>query len=377
MLLTAAATILHCTVGPDSRPNPPDPPPTVQLAPALGGLRFEEPVAVQFLDDIALIVEKPGRIVLVREDAVAWTKSEFLDISDRVNDSGNEEGLLGIALPQDFSDSGKFYVYYTAADPRRSVVSRFSVDRDDSDAADPTSETILLEVEQPYRNHNGGQIAFGPDGYLYIGLGDGGSGGDPRNNGQDLGTLLGAILRIDVAETNSGLPYTIPDNNPFVGRPGARPEIWAYGLRNPWRFSFDRATGTMWAGDVGQNKREEVNVIIPGANYGWNLLEGSTCFRNSPDDCEREGLTAPVLEYGHDLGCSVTGGYVYRGESIPGLLGHYVYGDFCSGKIWAFSHDSGAVELLDTTHGISTFGEDHNREIYVVSLSGSIDVLTR
>ena len=239
-------------------------------------------------------------------------------------------------------------------------------------------------MPQPYANHNGGQILFGPDNFLYIGLGDGGSAGDPRGNGQDVGALLGSIIRIDVSASEAESGYTVPADNPFLGVQGARPEIWAYGLRNPWRFTFDRLTGEMWAADVGQNSLEEVDLIVPGANYGWNVMEGSECFSTRRNACDPDGLEPPVVEYGRDDGCSITGGYVYRGSRLPGLYGWYTFADFCSGKIWAFSHRPGddnrtvdtSDELLDTNHKISSFGEDPSGELYVISLVGGIYTLT-
>ena len=361
--------------------------PTIALAPAFGGLTFERPVALAFPgddDDRALVVEQPGRILLLTGEDETWSATEFLDITDRVNDRSNEEGLLGLALDPDFESSGIFFVYYTASGPRRSVVSRFTVTDDDPDLADAGSESIIIEVPQPYANHNGGQILFGPDGLLYIGLGDGGSAGDPRGNGQDLSTLLGSILRIDVSASGTGGGYTVPSDNPLVGVEGARPEIWAYGLRNPWRFTFDRLTGELWTADVGQNALEEVDVIVPGGNYGWNVMEGSECFGTRGDSCDPEGFEAPVVEYGRDDGCSITGGYVYRGSRLPSLQGRYIFGDYCSGKVWAFSRQpvdavravDKSDELLDTNHKISSFGEDNSGEIYIISLVGGIYTLT-
>ena len=350
----------------------------IVLAPAFGGLTFERPVALAFPgDDVsrALVVEQPGRVLLLTGEDETWSATEFLDITDRVNDRGNEEGLLGLALDPDFESSGIFYVYYTASSPRRSVVSRFSVTDDDPDLADAESETIIIEVAQPYANHNGGQIIFGPDGLLYIGLGDGGSAGDPKGNGQDLSTLLGSILRIEVSAGGAGGGYTVPVDNPFVGVQGARPEIWAYGLRNPWRFTFDRLTGDLWAADVGQNSLEEVDVIAPGGNYGWNVMEGSECFGARRDACSPEGFKAPVVEYGRDEGCSITGGYVYRGSRLPSLQGRYIFGDYCSGIVWAFSRQHGddvravdtSDEVLDTSHKVSSFGEDQRAARYTSS----------
>ena len=231
-----------------------------------------------------------------------------------------------------------------------------------------------MEIGQPYSNHNGGQVTFGPDGYLYVGLGDGGSGGDPRGHGQNLRTLLGTILRIDVSALDETGSYAVPPDNPFVGVQGARPEIWAYGLRNPWRFSFDRETGDLWTGDVGQNKLEEIDIIKPGANYGWNIMEGTSCFRGP--GCGSDDLEPPVAEYGRDGGCSVTGGYVYRGPRLPSLVGAYLYGDFCTGNIWALRHDGSQVVdqalIADTDLQISSFAEGPDGEVYILSFTGEI-----
>ena len=322
--------------------------------------------------DRLYVVLQPGRIVFFPNDREVDSAELFLDIRDRVNDRGEEEGLLGLAFDPQYADNGHFYVYYSASGPRRSVVSRFSASADGR--AGPGSERILLEVPQPFSNHNGGQIAFGPDGYLYIALGDGGSRGDPQGNGQDLGTLLGSILRIDVSTVDSTGAYAVPADNPFVGHSGARPEIWASGLRNPWRFSFDRATGDLWTADVGQNRFEEVDIIRPGLNYGWNIMEGEECFARS--DCDRTGLEIPVAEYGREDGCSVTGGYVYRGSSLPSLYGAYVYGDYCSGRIWALRHDGDEVtehmQIVDSGLRIPSFAEDAAGELYVLSFDGTI-----
>ena len=321
------------------------------------------------------VVLQPGRIVVFENDPGVESARTFLDIRERVNDSGNEEGLLGLAFDPAFADNGHFYVNYTASGPRRTVVSRFSASADDPDRADHDSELVFMEVAQPYRNHNGGHIALGPDGMLYVGLGDGGSGGDPRGNGQDTSTLLGSILRIDVSALDETGGYAVPPDNPFAGGGGtARGEIWAYGLRNPWRFSFDRVTGDLWAADVGQNLYEEVNVVRPGLNYGWNVMEGSHCFRR--ESCDARGLEMPVAEYGRDGGCSVTGGYVYRGRRMPSLYGAYLYGDFCSGKIWALRHDGAAVTeqmlIADTGLSISSFGEGPSGEVYVLTFEGAV-----
>ena len=319
-----------------------------------------------------LVTEQDGRIwAFDPASGAVPAATEVLDISDRVSSRRSEEGLLGLALYP--NDAGRMYVYYSAADPRRSVVSRFAMSPDGS-GADPDSELVVLEVEQPFANHNGGQIAFGPDGYLYVGLGDGGSAGDPLGSGQDTSSLLGAILRIDVSQSAPASPYVIPPDNPFVAG-GGRGEIWAYGLRNPWRFSFDRDTGELWAGDVGQNRWEEIDLIERGGNYGWNVLEGNHCF--GARDCDPAGTVPPVWEYSLDgQPCSVIGGYVYRGSAIPWLRGVYVYGDFCSGEVFGLRYADGRVvehgQLADTGLRIMSFGEDNDGELYLLSQKSGI-----
>ena len=321
------------------------------------------------------LVLQPGRVMVFDNDQGVGSTETFMDIRNRVSDRGNEEGLLGLAFDPEYASNGYFYAYYSAANPRRSVISRFSVSAENPDRADPSSERIIMEVPQPYSNHNGGQVLFGPDGYLYIGLGDGGLAGDPHGNGQDTSTLLGSILRIDVASLDLDGTYAVPPDNPFVGQGGsARGEVWAYGLRNPWRFTFDRQTGDLWAADVGQDRSEEVDIIKPGRNYGWNIMEGLHCY--PLPGCNQQGLELPITEYGREGGCSVTGGYVYRGSRLPSLYGAYVYGDFCSGKIWALRHDGAEVteELLivDSPLSISAFGEDLAGELYILSFDGGI-----
>ena len=323
--------------------------------------------------DRLFLVLQPGRVMIFPNDPGAAGAAAFLDIRDRVSDRGNEEGLLGLAFDPGHSENGHLYVYYSAAEPRRSVISRFSVAA--GSVADPASERVLLEIAQPFSNHNGGQIAFGPDGYLYVGVGDGGKAGDPFGNGQDRSTLLGTILRIDVGAVDRDGTYGIPADNPFAADVGgARPEIWAYGLRNPWRFSFDPETGELWTADVGQDRYEEIDLIAPGRNYGWNIMEGTSCF--SPRrGCSTEGLEPPIVEYGRGDGCSVTGGYVYRGTRLPSLYGAYVYGDFCSGKIWALRYDGGVtehLEIVDSELRISSFGVDRSGELYILSFDEKI-----
>ena len=333
------------------------------------------------------VVLQPGRIMVFSDQETADSAQEFLDIREQVSDRGNEEGLLGLAFDPDYASNGYFYVYYSASGPRRSIIARFSTRQDDRNQADPESEYTLLEVPQPYANHNGGMLAFGPDGYLYVGLGDGGSAGDPQRNGQNPGTLLGSILRIDPGTPSAGRNYAIPPDNPFVGRgEGYHEEIWAYGLRNPWRFSFDRGAGgegtgsqkgDLWAGDVGQNAWEEIDLILPGRNYGWNIMEGLHCYPRFVSACDQTSLEPPVVEYPLTGGnCSVTGGYVYRGSRLPFLYGAYIYGDFCSGRIWGLRYDGQRVTdhalLVDSSLDIASFGEDAAGELYILSFDRSI-----
>ena len=324
-------------------------------------------------DDRLFVTEQSGRVLAFANDEEAREAEVFLDIRDRVNDGGSEEGLLGLAFDPRYDENGYLYVYYSASGPRRSVVSRFAVN---GAQADVESELIIMEIAQPYRNHNGGQLAFGPDGFLYVGLGDGGAAGDPQGHGRNRATLLGSILRIDVSGSTADTPYTLPADNPFAGDPNSRGEIWAYGLRNPWRFSFDRETGRLWAGDVGQNRVEEVDVIEKGGDYGWKTLEGFQCF-SPATGCDPAGTVLPVWEYPLNSGnCSVIGGYVYRGERLPSLAGAYVFGDFCSGRIWALRYDGQEVTehllLADTDLRIASFGQDREGEVYVLSQSEGI-----
>jgi glucose/arabinose dehydrogenase len=320
-------------------------------------------------------MEQEGRILIVKNGALL--KVPFLDIRDRVGCCG-ERGLLSMAFPPRYAQKQHFYVNYTDRSGD-TVVARYRTTKD-PDRADAGSQEVVLIVKQPFANHNGGQLAFGPDGYLYIGMGDGGAANDPFGNGQKPDTLLGKLLRIDVE--SGARPYMVPSSNPFVGREGVLPEIWASGLRNPWRFSFDRHTGNLFVADVGQNKYEEVNFRSSsskgGENYGWNVMEGMHCFRSKT--CDSSGLVLPVVDYNHKAGCSVTGGMVYRGTAIPSLDGTYLYADYCSGRIWGLRKSNGhwiSTELADTELSISTFGEDEAGEIYVADHdSGSIYQIT-
>ncbi|MDQ3222545.1 MAG: PQQ-dependent sugar dehydrogenase [Gemmatimonadota bacterium] len=320
------------------------------------------------------VVEKGGAIRIVKGGGILPTP--FLDLSAQVS-TGSEQGLLGLAFDPQYAANGRFVVHYTdlAGDTRLSLF-RVSADPDLADAA---TEEVLLTAEQPFPNHNGGQIVFGPDGLLYLGLGDGGGGGDPGGRAQSLADLLGSILRIDVS---AGAPYTVPTDNPFVTRPEARPEIWSYGLRNPWRLTFDRATGDLYIADVGQSAWEEVHVSPAtagagkGANYGWNIMEGPDCYAAS--SCDRTSLDLPVLAYDHGQGCSITGGYVYRGAAIPQLQGHYFYADICQGWVRSFRYAGGqAVDQADWPTlrpgaTIPSFGEDAAGELYVIASDGGI-----
>ncbi len=323
------------------------------------------------------ILEQAGVIRILQNDSLA--PEPFLDIRDRVGSNGSERGLLGLAFHPQYSENGYFYINYTDLNGN-TIIARFSVSADNPDKADPNSEKRLLAIQQPYPNHNGGMVAFGPDGFLYLGLGDGGSAGDPQGNGQSLNTLLGKILRIDV---DGGTPYAIPPDNPFVNEAGSKPEIWAYGLRNPWRFSFDHLTGDLYIGDVGQNQWEEIDYLPAGSpggtNFGWNYFEGLHPYGNQAPPA---GLNTvqPVAEYSHDQGCSVTGGVVYRGKSLPEWQGVYLYGDYCSGNIWGLLHDPEDswlnTLLFENTGRITSFGQDEQGEVYLVDHTGNIARLT-
>jgi uncharacterized protein (TIGR03437 family) len=326
-----------------------------------------DPTDIQSANDGSgrlFLAQQNGIVRLFRGGAVGVRP--FLDISSKTR-AGGERGLLGLAFPPGFAQKQRFYVNYTDLNGD-TIIAQYRVSSD-PDVADPASETVLLKIDQPFANHNGGQLSFGPDGYLYIGMGDGGSAGDPFGNGQNSGVLLGKLLRIDV-ESNPG-SVRVPPDNPFVNTAGARPEIWAYGLRNPWRFSFDRATRDLWMADVGQDSYEEVDVQPAssrgGENYGWDRMEGMHCYAGG---CDMQGLTLPVAEYPHSQGCSVTGGFVYRGRLSPGLRGIYLYGDFCSGRIWGVERQGGTwVNRLVLASGfsITTFGEDEAGELYVAN----------
>ncbi len=388
-LLFAAVLLLPaCSSSPtDPDPDPSNPPPAgnctpVAGTPALTATRvtgnLTDPVDLQAAPgdrDRLFVVEQVGRIRVIRNGALLGTP--FLDIVNRVR-SGGERGLLGLAFHPLYAQNGRFYVNYTDLSGHTHVA-EFRVTAN-PDVADAGSERLVLFQTQPFSNHNGGGLAFGGDGRLYIGLGDGGSGGDPQGNGQDGNVLLGKILRIDV---DSGMPYGVPTDNPFVGRAGFRPEVWALGLRNPWRFSLDRGSGDLYIGDVGQSGLEEIDVGLAanrgGENYGWNVMEGSRCFLPS-SGCNTAGLTLPVVEYPTSSGCAVTGGYVYRGCRMPGYHGTYFYGDYCAGFIRSFRLQGGrAVDARDWTtalgrdvDNLSSFGVDADGELYIVDHQGEV-----
>ena len=352
--------------------------PQYTLQNAFPNLTFTNPVDLQNADDGTdriFVVEQSGVINVFENNSAVTIKKIFLDITDSVS-SGGEMGLLGLAFHPNYETNGYFYVNYTKSQPyRRTLIVRFNVSSANPDSADRSSSKILLEIPQPYSNHNGGQVAFGPDGYLYIGLGDGGSGGDPQNHAQDKSSLLGKLLRIDVDQIQSPLNYGIPSDNPFANNTqGFKQEIFAYGLRNPWRFSFDISTNRLWCADVGQNAWEEIDLIVNGGNYGWRCYEGNHDYDLS--ECSGTNYISPIWEYSHQEGNSITGGYVYRGSNIPELYGKYIYADFITRKIWALTHDGinpAANQLLLTANGgISSFGVDMHKELFVCSFNGRI-----
>lgn len=357
----------------DPQPDPFDPSNVdLELRTVAEGL--EAPLGITNAGDGSnrlFVVEQGGRIVTL--DLSTGTKTQFLDLSDQTVAEG-EQGLLGLAFHPDFEENGRLFVNHTNLEGD-TVIAEYGASPPSAPTVDPDTRRVLLEFDQPYANHNGGALAFGPDGALYIASGDGGSADDPHDNGQSLDTLLGKILRIDVDGEDG---YGIPQDNPFVGEAEARPEIWAYGLRNPWRFSFDDTTNQLWIADVGQNELEEVNRVpadSSGLNFGWNEMEGSRCFE-PPEGCDEQGKVIPITEYSHDQGCSITGGHVYRGEGFEDLVGGYFFGDFCEGTIWTIPADARAgaapIEVLSTDHSISAFGPDENGELYMADLGGGM-----
>lgn len=355
---------------------------SVALEPFAEG--FERPVFLADPGDGSgrlFVVEQGGLIRILRDGAV--DPDPFLDVTGLISTSNNEQGLLGLAFDPAFADNGEFYIAYTASTAATgegvgdNTLARYRVAADDPDRADPASAEVLLAIPDPFGNHNGGMVAFGPDGYLYLGLGDGGSGGDPLGNGQNSDTLLGKILRLDVSGRADGKPYAVPTDNPFVDG-GGSPEVWVLGLRNPWRFSFDRETGDLWIADVGENQMEEIDLLPAGspggANFGWNVMEGSACF--AVDDCDPSPFVSPVAEYTHEFGCSVTAGYVYRGPADPSLDGTYLFADYCTGAFWGLGQDAAGAwilsEPIQTGLNVSSFSEDGEGNVYVIDLNGAI-----
>jgi glucose/arabinose dehydrogenase len=351
---------------------------TLRLQPVASGLSNPVHLSAPAGDSRLFIVEQVGRIRIVQNGQLLPTP--FLDISSKVR-SGGEQGLLSVAFHPQYATNGFFFVNYTdrTTSPGDARVERYSV-TSDPNRADPNSAKLIIAIPDEASNHNGGQVLFGPDGMLYIPMGDGGGAGDQPNNAQNRGNLLGDLLRIDV---NSGDPYAIPSNNPFRGQAGIRGEIWAYGLRNPWRIAFDRVAGMLYIADVGQNQIEEINVVpanVGGQNYGWRMMEGLSCF--NPSSCSQSGLTLPVSQYTHGDGSSVTGGIVYRGSAIPEILGHYFYADYTRGWVRSFRYNNGQVTQarewnLGSLGNISSFGEDAQGEMYIVSHGGTVSKVVK
>lgn len=348
-------------------------PPALELVEVATGLSSPLDIATRPDDPASMLVaEQDGRIRVIRDGDLGATP--FLDISDAVT-AGGERGLLGVAVHPDPAD-GRVVVYYTDR-AEDQVVSTFRTSPDDPDRADPASEVRILVMEDEFGNHNGGGLQFGPDGLLYISTGDGGGGGDPLDSGRRLDTLLAKVLRIDIDATDGDDPYAIPEDNPFIDRGEARPEIWLTGLRNPWRMRFDPATGDLWIGDVGQGDREEIDLAPAGQgglDFGWNEMEGTACYRAPV--CDQDGLTLPIAEYGHDQGCSVTGGAVYRGDQHPALVGWYVLSDYCSGRVWLLDAAAGAgqqpIPVLESGRNISAIAAGPDGELYATDLGGAL-----
>jgi glucose/arabinose dehydrogenase len=369
--LLRSTSLLLFLLGCRDDPAPAAPlPAALALAPVASGLSSPVFLTSPKDDPRLFILEQAGRIRIIENGTLLTTP--FLDITSQVG-SGGERGLLGLAFHPRFSTNGFFFVNYTGTDGHTRVA-RFTVSAN-RNVADAGSRKQIIQVNQPYANHNGGMIAFGPDGMLYIGMGDGGSGGDPENHAQTRSDLLGDMLRLNI---DVGDPYTPAAGNPFLNTQNVLPEIWAWGLRNPWRFSFDRANGNLYIADVGQGAREEINVVsgtAAGLNYGWRIMEGTRCY--GADNCNQSGLTLPLLDYDHSNGaCSITGGYVYRGSAVPGIVGHYFYSDYCAGFLRSFRYSGGAA--ADQTNwgldlgNVLSFGEDAAGELYVLTSDGRV-----
>jgi glucose/arabinose dehydrogenase len=346
----------------------------VEVEIAFPNIRVNRPIVITHAGDNSnrlFVASQLGKIHVMDNDQEVAETTIFFDLEAKVQyaDKMNEEGLLGFAFHPEYRKTGHFFIYYTIKDAARtSVISRFTVSKDDPNKADPASEVELMRIKQPFWNHNGGTIAFGHDGYLYVGLGDGGKANDPFKNGQNLGTLHGSILRIDVDRHDAGKAYAIPRDNPFVGVEGARAEIYAYGFRNVWRLSFDRKTGSLFAADVGQDIWEEINVVVKGGNYGWNLREARHKFGAAGAD-EAGDMIDPILEYNHTVGKSITGGHVYRGDRVKALAGKYIYADYVSGIMWALDltkdNQAGTNYTIPWSKlPVLTFGEDEDGDVY-------------
>ena len=351
---------------------------TGALEPAFPGLSFVEPIELTHAGDgsgVVYVAEKAGRVRAFANARTTATATTALDITGIVQNSG-EQGLLGIAFHPNFAANGYLYVHYSGRTDGRTVVARYTRSATNPAVFDPASAQIVLQVAQPFSNHNGGKLAFGPDGYLYLSLGDGGSGNDPGNRAQNRTVLLGKMLRLDVDAPAAGLNYGIPPSNPYAGNTqGFRQEIYAYGLRNMFKFSFDRTTGRLWGADVGQNNYEEIDLVTNGGNYGWRVTEGFQC--NIPSTgCDRTGFTDPIYEYTHAGGnCSITGGPVYRGARNPDLTGRYVFGDYCTGSVWALTYDGTTATratLASVGFGLIAFGEDAAGEVYLLNQGGAV-----
>ena len=374
-----------------SVPDPPagvdDSPLPVKAVRAFEFLTFDRPVLLTHAGDGSnrvFVASQKGKIFQFPNDPEVEEATPFVDLSDRVTfkENENEEGLLGLAFHPNYAENGRAFVYYTTSDaPHTSVISEFKATGDGLDQRlDPDSEREIFRLKQPYWNHNAGTILFGPDGKFYVAFGDGGAADDPLDNGQNTGTVFGALLRLDVdADPDPGKGYAVPDDNPHVGTPGILPEIYAHGFRNPWRFSFDRDTGELWLADVGQNLWEEINVVEPGENYGWSQYEGFHPFppnrKLAYDD--GEGLTFPVWEYSHDIGKSITGGHVYRGSKVPELTGKYLYGDYVTGLLWALDRGAdgraaGNRPVEGYKHPVVSFGEGPDGEVYFMTTFGQV-----
>lgn len=378
-LALVAATLFLAACGSNSTSTPPPPPPptNLTLTTVVSGLANPLDLKQPPGDNRFFVVEQRGTIRIIQNGALL--PGNFLDIQSLTNFDGAEQGLLGMAFHPNYSTNRLFYINYTTdTGGRHTVIAEFQTKASDPNQADPATERVLLTVSQPFTNHKGGQLAFGPDNLLYLGLGDGGSGGDPNNNGQNVNVLLGKILRIDVNPPfSAGLQYAIPADNPLAGGGGAK-EIWAYGLRNPWRFSFERGGTRLFCGDVGQDAWEEIDLITKGGNFGWHVMEGAHCF-NPASGCDMSGKILPIAEYSHSEGEAVIGGYVYKGSAIPGLANAYIFADL-NGKIWSLAEGPPntwtRTLLLTTGRTISSFGQDGAGEVYVVDLSGNVLKLT-